>query len=87
MVETGLLANCLVRNIVGHEDWGYSPRESIGSYVLHPGQWKPAVTEGICHGKGRTSRNIACRQPFDPHFTSPTGGAYGCFSLKLEMNH
>ena len=57
----------------------YSPYESMGMYTLHPGRWKPAVSEDMCNKKGRTARNIACQAPFTPHFTSPTGSTYSCF--------
>lgn len=57
----------------------YSPYESMGLYTLHPGRWRPAVSEDMCNKKGRTARNIACRKPFTPHFTSPNGSSYACF--------
>ena len=57
----------------------YSPYESMGLYTLHPGRWRPAVSEDMCNKKGRTARNIACRKPFTPHFTSPNGRSYACF--------
>ena len=57
----------------------YSPYENMGLTTLHPGRWYPAVSAEICHDKGRTVRLIACRKPFTPYFTSPTGGSYACF--------
>ena len=57
----------------------YSPYENMGMYTLHPGRWRPAVSEDMCNKKGRRARNIACQAPFTPHFTSPTGSTYSCF--------
>ena len=57
----------------------YSPFESMGLTTLHPGRWYPAPSAELCHDKGRTVRFIACRKPFTPYFTSPTGSTYGCF--------
>ena len=57
----------------------YAPHEDTGTYTLQPGRWRPAVTEDLCHMKGHAARNIACRVPFTPHFTSPTGSTYACF--------
>ena len=57
----------------------YYPYENMGMYQVRPGQSSPAVAEEICNEKGRTARNIACRVPFKPHFTSPTGNSYACF--------
>ena len=51
----------------------------MGLYTLHPGKWRPAVSEDMCNKKGRAARNIACRVPFTPQFTSPTGNSYACF--------
>ena len=59
----------------------YSPYENMGLYTLHPGKWRPAVSEDMCNKKGRTARNIACRKPFTPYFTSPNGSSYGCFAF------
>ena len=56
----------------------YHPRESMGMYQIRPGKSVPAVSEETCNEKGRTARNIACRVPFRPHFTSPTGSSYTC---------
>ena len=57
----------------------YSPYESLGLDTLSPGKWRPAVLHDMCNKKGRTARSIACRAPFVPHFTSPSGGSYACF--------
>ena len=57
----------------------YSPFESMGLATLNPGRWYPAPSAELCHRKGRTVRFIACRKPFTPYFTSPTGSGYGCF--------
>ncbi len=57
----------------------YSPFESMGLSTLNPGRWYPAPSAELCHRKGRTVRFIACRKPFTPYFTSPTGSGYGCF--------
>lgn len=56
----------------------YHPRENMGMYQIPPGKSVPAVSEEICNEKGRTARNIACRVPFSPRFTSPTGSSYTC---------
>lgn len=57
----------------------YSPYESMGKTTLNPGRWYPAVSAEPCHDKGRTVRFIACRKPYTPYFTSPTGSSYSCY--------
>lgn len=57
----------------------YSLHDNMGLDTLHPGEWDPQPAADVCFSKGRRVRWIACKAPFTPYFTSPSGGAYACF--------